>query len=383
MNIAAVDAVNGNKGCFFEERSPHSQGYKVLLKSERDADSKNKWDFMPPYFGEKLYRHSILAKRGWVFHEAQLAPKMLCFGMREISWLCGEVKACESVPNSFQEHVPKINSICAKQQAYSGRSWRDLIESYSQCVVSCPEDKLVAISGLARLFSVRFDSQYLAGLWKADLMESLTWVAIAPVLPSHPPPYRAPSWSWASLDAKIYFPYGTRRSPVHAYHSKIVEASVSLVSDNIFGQVEAACLKIASSCILLCNSTRDTGSGTNSYHILLPNAKSQQVEKGHFMYIDDDMPHGPRTGKLTLLPIISYEVEGANKGKMNLEMLALKAAPDAESFIHTGSCYWIGCPISEFESFCRATTASDMLDKIGEPYYVNEKGNKGRLLTII
>jgi hypothetical protein len=158
LNIAAVDAVNGNKGCFFEERSPQSQCCQILLKSERGADSKNKLDFMPHYFGEKLCHHSILAKRGWVFHEAQLAPKMLCFGMREISWLCGEVKACESFPNSFQDHVPKINSIWAKQQAYSGRSWRDLIESYSQCVVSRPEDKVGCYfrSRAALLRKIRF-----------------------------------------------------------------------------------------------------------------------------------------------------------------------------------------------------------------------------------
>lgn len=58
----------------------------------------------------------------------------------------------------------------------------------------------------ARVEGTRFtlDDEYLAGLWKADLFYQLRW--FCKKQGRRPAAYRAPSWSWASLDtAKIAF----------------------------------------------------------------------------------------------------------------------------------------------------------------------------------
>jgi len=55
-------------------------------------------------------------------------------------------------------------------------------------------------------------SEYLAGLWRSNLLEDLLWssapdlkdpLKVAPLLD-----YRAPSWSWASVDSQIRFEDG-------------------------------------------------------------------------------------------------------------------------------------------------------------------------------
>lgn len=82
-----------------------------------------------------------------------------------------------------------------------------------------PEDKLVALSGMARLMARKIGTpdnspdQYVAGLWRTHLESQLLWkvepvfreidevfdhVSTAP----HPDKYRAPSFSWAAIDAE-------------------------------------------------------------------------------------------------------------------------------------------------------------------------------------
>ena len=61
--------------------------------------------------------------------------------------------------------------------------------------------QLPALSGLATAFSRRTDYTYYARLWKQDLIRGFLWEAsLSSCRPSY---YRAPSWSWASIDGEI------------------------------------------------------------------------------------------------------------------------------------------------------------------------------------
>ena len=85
------------------------------------------------------------------------------------------------------------------------RLWANLVGSYSACELIRDEDKLPAISGLARVLRVRRPNQYfLSGLWNAGLSEQLLWI---PGIRSLGPKFseRAPSWSWASLNDPVRF----------------------------------------------------------------------------------------------------------------------------------------------------------------------------------
>jgi len=70
---------------------------------------------------------------------------------------------------------------------------------YSACDLTMPDDKLIALSGIADEMLLVFKDDYLAGNWRSQFPHILMWTGGK----SRPRPLRAPSWSWASVDGKI------------------------------------------------------------------------------------------------------------------------------------------------------------------------------------
>ncbi|KAI1081288.1 hypothetical protein F5B20DRAFT_537639 [Whalleya microplaca] len=66
-----------------------------------------------------------------------------------------------------------------------------------------PNDKLVAISGIAKSYQSVFRSDYVAGLWKSNLCQNLCWYSRNNL--ERISTYRAPSWSWASVDGGVRY----------------------------------------------------------------------------------------------------------------------------------------------------------------------------------
>ena len=82
--------------------------------------------------------------------------------------------------------------------------WRRIVDEYSSMKLSFTDDKLVAIAALAESYHRHREENlgsYFAGHWRGELVESLSWLTKS-VIESRPL-YRAPSWSWASLEGKI------------------------------------------------------------------------------------------------------------------------------------------------------------------------------------
>jgi hypothetical protein len=69
-------------------------------------------------------------------------------------------------------------------------------------MMSDPNDKLIAISAISQRIGARVKLRYIAGLWDLETAAQLLWSSRdAPKKRSEK--YRAPSWSWASIDAQI------------------------------------------------------------------------------------------------------------------------------------------------------------------------------------
>jgi hypothetical protein len=126
-----------------------------------------------------------------------------------------------------------------------------LISVYTNGNLSHEEDKLVAISGLATRFKgLLQDAEYLAGLWKWNLVHQLLWETSPEsvngrTFSQRPKKYRAPSWSWASVDGEIvpWWPASNQRTKYHVF-SKVLDVSVTAVNNDPFGQVKDGNLKI-------------------------------------------------------------------------------------------------------------------------------------------
>ena len=157
-----------------------------------------------------------LQQRAWVLQETILSFRSLTYDQHEVRWHCPTSIACECLPEghqrqSFTEDDLSLvsnspNSIDPRELS---KVWSDIVRQYVQRQLTFSKDKLPALAGLAAEVSQLKNSTYLAGLWQDDLRENLAW-SIPPLnskpyeqLTTRPITYRAPSWSWASIDGQI------------------------------------------------------------------------------------------------------------------------------------------------------------------------------------
>ncbi|CAI4212085.1 unnamed protein product [Parascedosporium putredinis] len=80
--------------------------------------------------------------------------------------------------------------------------WHKAVSEYTKLQLTCPGDKLPALAGCVKDISSSIDNggDYLAGLWRNTLARDLLWEIHPQANSRRPPEWRAPSWSWASVD---------------------------------------------------------------------------------------------------------------------------------------------------------------------------------------
>ncbi|KXX77150.1 hypothetical protein MMYC01_207560 [Madurella mycetomatis] len=173
-----------------------------------------------------------LFRRPWILQERFLAPRTLHFGRTQALWECGHLVAFEAFPGGFPElgrrgtgksssdrdqdlsQRWKHQKLALMSRWSSGRTdfdlanvWKLCVEELSRCdKLSSEADKLPAISGIAKVLKQGLKCHYLAGLWETNLVKQLLWVSAHPEGAVRPASYRAPSWSWASMDGFINYP---------------------------------------------------------------------------------------------------------------------------------------------------------------------------------
>ena len=208
---------------------------------------------------------SILETRGWVLQEVLLAPRVLYFTPQQWVWECATLCASDMAPNetligsrnkpmSFDApflqsktvHEQSSHPLGADYRLY--RLWIGTVNLYTSRKVTKARDKLVAISGLAKQMHamLHVKDEYIAGLWRRNLILHMLWRISYGQRATRPQPYRAPTWSWASVDGTVY----NHRTNLGAEErcTAIVEFTspkMVYVTDDIFGQVESAeiCMK--------------------------------------------------------------------------------------------------------------------------------------------
>jgi len=138
------------------------------------------------------------------------------------------------------------------------RGWLALVQNYSGRKLTNAEDKLPALAGLAKLISEHTHDVYMAGLWLSHLEEDLCWRVYArrevglpanterKMYPeelwdvSRPAAYRAPSWSWASIDAAVLF---IQMNFDHLVVT-LVDRYIKPVGRDAYGRLQAAWLQL-------------------------------------------------------------------------------------------------------------------------------------------
>ena len=90
-------------------------------------------------------------------------------------------------------------------------------------------DRLPALSGLAKQFAVPYAGRYLAKIWYSQLPDGLDWIVKNAKKPDG---YRAPSWCWVSLnEPDEYSTHGGARE------IEIIEPGYTPAGEDPYGEV--------------------------------------------------------------------------------------------------------------------------------------------------
>ncbi|OCL03224.1 HET-domain-containing protein [Glonium stellatum] len=161
-------------------------------------------------------REHPLLTRAWVFQERLLSSRVLHFGHFEMLWECAGATSCECLRAKYIPEKLFINQTVAFKRTiernFRVRAWHGIIQEYTKLNLSYHSDRLPALSGLAKAITAQTGDQYLAGLWKSSFLSDISWKASYESFNidknkknRRPAAWRAPSWSWVSVEAKIYF----------------------------------------------------------------------------------------------------------------------------------------------------------------------------------
>ena len=227
-NISAAAASNTFQS-FFVSRNPqllNSPKIKLTLEDNISEDYLVS-DF---HFWETEVSQAAINTRGWVLQERILANRTLHFGERQLMWECREKDAAETYPNGLPREISTGSDVRFKDlypatylpqvRRFKGLNinpgasahllWVRIVEAYSRCQLTKPDDKLPALSGIAKRMSSILGDDYVVGMWRRYLASELVWFVVPNdfgklnhELAGPPVSYRAPSFSWTSVDGVI------------------------------------------------------------------------------------------------------------------------------------------------------------------------------------
>jgi len=192
-----------------------------------------------------------LNTRGWVFQERVLAPRTVHFSQHHIWWTANDSPDVyvDSFPTSIhyllggwsqtEVMLPQTLWKIPAHMTFS-QVWWTHMKRYTSLNLTQTSDKLIALAGIAKKFAQHHGLQgtdYLAGLWRQNLARELLWRLMKRGSGSRPRQYRAPSWSWASVDGHVDNPFSGNERVV----TTVVEADVCTVKGP-FGPVKSGFL---------------------------------------------------------------------------------------------------------------------------------------------
>ena len=257
LNIAATGARDSSYGLFFDRDLSLVSSGLALVDWEADMPKGACRFFSSDLWADGVSR-APLNRRAWVVQERFLARRNLHFGSQSLFFECHELEACETfpsgVPNYFHRLLDNDFKVVSKHDSGDNeaavapflRSWQKIITNYMNCGLTFASDKMVALSGVADEFRSLSDKAYVAGLFdNGFLTEQLMWQRTGGQQMSGQPAtrssaYRAPSWSWLSLDARISCPVMFESSQI-----EILEVNIEPINEhNPTGPVRQGTLSV-------------------------------------------------------------------------------------------------------------------------------------------
>ncbi|KAF5604784.1 het-domain-containing protein [Fusarium pseudoanthophilum] len=230
LTIAARRAPDAHTG-FLHPRSAPSG---TILVDFRGDDGVTRRCTLTFEEAAKDEDETFLDTRGWTLQEYLLSRRLLIIGSWTTAWSCRKERkgnsdgwrldrqqgdpfqydsTWSSSRNTVLEGTQRLDAI-----AFLGThpncdyprpadhlikwEWNGLVQLYTGRNLTNKTDRILAISGLAQIFSIMRGGEYAAGLWVKDMPETLLWENRSKVLYPRPN-YQGPSWSWTAINSTV------------------------------------------------------------------------------------------------------------------------------------------------------------------------------------
>ncbi|KUJ13816.1 HET-domain-containing protein [Mollisia scopiformis] len=257
-NLAATAAFDARDGMFYPR---DAQLFKPIKARINNPSEEVCYIFIRDIWSDMVEK-APLNSRAWVCQERLFSPRTLHFCKSQLAFECRELSACESLPTEYCE-LPRLADGPQSKKRWMQKivhhtsdtepndiqnllqTWMEFVELYSRCSITFQSDILVTFSGLAATFNAQLNTDYLAGLWRADLPQQLLWRAVGSG--RRISTYVAPSWSWAAITSEVSF--GLPPSPAVYDHDAeplidILEVNATPSTENAYGQVRDGLLLV-------------------------------------------------------------------------------------------------------------------------------------------
>lgn len=244
LTLAAAASKDANSGLFTTRKALPRH---IVLDDQADPSDPDPITVVQPDWDEHFLSvvDGNLQTRGWTFQERALSTRILHYGDGSLAWECATLSASElcqwkmprcgdiysrsDMKTIWDPTKPMLNDPTDKRYVMRAPDvfdqWFSFVEEYSSRSLTYRSDKLVAISGVAKALRRQLGENldYHAGLWGEHwFMLCLGWVSklsyeehnmIEEGISTESgeiddsKTYVAPSWSWASLDGPISYPF--------------------------------------------------------------------------------------------------------------------------------------------------------------------------------
>ena len=331
--LAAVDTPNSTIG-FLRPRVvapyaelPHSESSSLRIMPMRDHCADD-------------LRDTLLDHRSWCYQEQVLGPRILAFGKEMTTWDCRGASFVEAASVPRPEKL-KLTVDGAFGNDIVRTSWIRIVILFSQRAITKADDRLPALSGIARQFAEKTGYHYCAGLWQESLMDELGWAVekneYRP-LGQDGPPKGTPSWSWASHVSGTAFPDRIRLTEV-----KILEVKVKLAGLDPFGQVDRGSLILRGKTRMAyvryqSENPKDflTVTYADQQQSLRDNSNGEDVGRCSFDDWSSPLIQGPEHGNTSSPHLLCLQTTRGHSH--NHALLLIVSANSSETYLRVGVC---------------------------------------------
>jgi hypothetical protein len=267
LTIAATKSSSSAGGCF-SVSSPRYLGSRYDVK---DSYGDGYTIHAHPQLKHDQDTEFPLLRRGWVFQERLLSPRILHFGPEEMLWECMSYWTCEC--NFWVDYsiVRKSKEWWRKKGDSPAVRWQKIVEEYSSKLLTFEADIFPALQGVSKHLQGQRNCAYYAGLWEDTILKDLLWFRWFPAIRTQA--WRAPSWSWAA--GKGGAVWTDMKGKFTPYFS-VLEISTESIGTDPLGGLKSGSLRLRGNCTTTIIQTGEDGYGLS---FIPPPEKSRKGER--------------------------------------------------------------------------------------------------------